>query len=163
AMAAASSLASASCAGVNGLFMAAPKTTEVDSSPKRLLPDLCTKIPPSFETPTQPWGWGPGAFLLPATFAISLSRPRPPAPRPAPPAGPLSTLDGPPLTPTRGTGQRRRRAGEPARGGRRPDHGQVAVQGLRGGGARLRLGPGRPARAGSRPDAPVRRHHPGPP
>src|SRR5262245_42756926 len=54
AMAAASSRAWASRSAVRDSFMTHPRTGEVDFSPERPLADLCTKIPPTFETPTPP-------------------------------------------------------------------------------------------------------------
>src|SRR5579885_1140014 len=53
----ASCLTSCSCCSVNGWLMAAPRIARVDFLPERLLPKLCTKIPPSIQTPTPRFGW----------------------------------------------------------------------------------------------------------
>src|SRR5262249_1055891 len=59
AIASASSFTSASWAAVKASCMALSRMRVVDFSPKRLFPDLCTKIPPGFETPPRaspgPW------------------------------------------------------------------------------------------------------------
>ncbi len=63
AMASASCWASASWAALSASCMAGSLTGEVDFSPQRLVSDLCTKIPPSFETPA------PGAQVRAAVLS----------------------------------------------------------------------------------------------
>src|SRR5262249_15974673 len=80
AMAAASSRAWASCSALRAPCMADSRIAGVDFSPERPLPNLCTKIPPTFATPTHRTLFEgirpvpPGHFLLASGGEIRLVR-----------------------------------------------------------------------------------------